>query len=354
MQSDHQTKLINRVRARLERGERISTEDCRDLFGVRDLTSLARLARIPRERKFGRRAFFRALDPVSYADASSGSAVMREGAVGLAVGCASEDEPLQVWEERFRALARSATPAVPFISAGFVARLAERESTPVGKVLSTLRAASPFFLNGNEAELFDPALRSASAPRAMGAQEWLAVHRAAHILGIGSGASMVYTVEDHPEAYAAHLDAIRSLQDETGGFLQFVPMAVHNMNVREFYLSSPTASQTFRAVAIARIFLDNIAHIAVPPALVTAEIAYVALSYGADTIDPTISVGDPLFSERPATGGTELTVMTPTPARPPLPTVKGIRERIDEARWNGVPLYAFFEQRATAEIADIT
>lgn len=342
-------KLLSRVRALLERGERISKEDCRDLFAVKDLVALAKLARIPRERRFGRRAFYRSLESVSYRAFAREGSSDNPSTVPVAVRCTlQEGDDLAAWVTRVTEVRRSARPATAFLSAGFLTRLAGREGVPVGTIVTALRDAGPIFVTGEEAELFDPKFRAENSHNVISPEEWMAAHRAAHILGVKSDASMLYTVEDHPEAYSEHLVAMRELQDGTGGFVQFVPMAVHNRDVSEFYLAAPTAAQTLRTAAIARIVLDNVPHIAVAPALVTAEIAFVTLSYGADSVDPTVSVNDLHSQDRSGTMTPSLSVLGGGTEEHSVGTdLELIHDRIVEARWTPVAVDAEYVEIGT-------
>jgi aminodeoxyfutalosine synthase len=347
-------KIIHRVRSLVERGERISADECRGLFEVKDLIALAKLARVPQERRFGRRAFYRDAYVADYrgehpeffiseietaAPADTAEIIVRcrwNGAEGLAL-----------WKERLAGLAAGRLPIVAAISAGFIARLASLEGMPTRDILVALRNAAPILVIGEEAELFDAAYRTAHAPSVISSEEWLAVHRAAHALGMKSVAAMTYSTIDHPEAYAEHLAAIRALQDETGGFIAFVPMALHNHGVAEFYLAAPTAAQTLRATAIARVFLDNIPHILASPALVTLEIALVALSYGADMIDTSITVDDVHAEEKPAGMVTSLPIVDEVISSAALGAAPSkVRSRIEEARWTAVAVDTMFSEVA--------
>src|SRR5690606_11830353 len=135
------------------------------------------------------------------------------------------------------------------------------------------RGACGFLVTGEEAELFDRDFRFNHAAGVISPQEWLAVHRTAHGLGLKTVAAMTYSTVDRTDEYASHAEALRALQDETGGFAAFAPMAVHNRGVKEFYLAAPTAAQTMRAIAVSRLYFDNIPHILAIPSLVTLEIA---------------------------------------------------------------------------------
>ncbi|MEO6046985.1 MAG: hypothetical protein ABIQ57_05890 [Candidatus Kapaibacterium sp.] len=334
-------KLTHRVRSLVERGERITREDCRDLFEVKDLIAMAKLARVPRERRFGRDAFYFAA-PIS--DYQSGNAG--------AIRCRWNDgDTLALWSERIRAFGKGEVPSVAFISAGFISRLSAAEHLSHADAIRSLAVAGPIRITGEDAELFDPAFRAAHPCDGISADEWLAIHRAAHGLGLKTTASMIYGTSDYPAEYAAHLDAIRSLQDETGGFAAFAPLAIHNHGVEEFFLAVPTAAQTLRITAISRIFLDTIPHILAVPALVTLEIANVALGYGADTLDITIATEDVHTVERGGGAGrhdlSDLAILDADSS--PVSSVEKVRGRIEEARFNPVPLTLLFEPMLQAQ-----
>lgn len=262
-QADAQSRILARVRALVERGERVPAADIAALFTVADTNALARIARVPRERRFGRAAF--------YTDASGSD---------------------------YRAETAESIDAAAQLTGGSYA-----------DVIAHMRSTGRIYVSGEGAELFDESLRARLAPRAVAADTWLAVHRAAHEAGIRSIATMTYLTAEHPEAYAAHLEAIRLLQDETGGFAAFVPLPVHNRHHEASYRATPTAHQSLRAVAIARIALDNVEHIGVAPALVGAEVAYIAMSYGADVVDTTITPASVRMLESDAQVGFDLPVL---------------------------------------------
>lgn len=348
------TKLIHRVRSLIERGERIAAEDCRGLFEVKDLIALAKLARVPQERRFGRRAFYRGAQVAEYRGEHPEFFISEletnapSDAAELIIRCRWRDgESLATWKERLAEFSRGRLRCTAAISPGFIVRLAAYEGISHRDLLSSLRETARILLTGEEGELLNPEFRADHAPGVISSDEWIGVHRAAHALGMKTVAAMTYSTVDHPAEYAAHLDAIRALQDETGGFIAFAPMALHNHGVEEFYLAAPTAAQTLRATAIARIFLDNLPHILTSPALVTLEIALVALTYGADMIDTTISVDDVHAEERPDIAPTSLPILDEVvSSAATMATPEKIRSRIEEARWMPVMLDALFSERA--------
>ncbi|MCC7438247.1 MAG: hypothetical protein IT211_07080 [Armatimonadetes bacterium] len=356
------SKLISRVRSLLEREERIGVDDCCELFQVKDLAAVAALARIPRERRHGRNAHYRALLPIRVATLDelqllrAGDQRLQGGVTGVAVRpvgpLAAGLDPLLSLQSALRLLP---VPATLFLSAGIVAHAADGAGVSIQETLQALMNGGDLFINGDGAELSDPTFRAAHSAGAIPFQQWIAVHRAAHIAGLKTGASMLYTVKDRPAEYAAHLQAIRELQDETHGFVQFVPMGIQNNNVAEWYLAAPTAAQSLRVAAIARMFLDTIPHLAVAPSLITSEEAFVALSYGANMIDPTIAVDDLLsdeaFGDAAAAAQPSLPVFAASTAQQRggiLPAL--IHSRIVESRWIPIPMDAAFREISPATI----
>jgi aminodeoxyfutalosine synthase len=345
------SKTLNRVRSLIEREERITRNDCRELFQVRDLLALAKLARIPRERRFGRSAFHTAAHVVSYNGEQPESFISEaatsapEGAVFVAIRCRLQSgETLARWQERLRGFSGGEIPATAYFSAKFIHDLATAENVPVGKVIGALHESGSIFITGEGAELFDEAFRSEHSRDVLTPHDWIAVHRAAHVLGLKTAAAMTYGTRDWDEQYAAHLDAIRSLQEETGGFVAFTPMALHNHDI-ESHLTAPTAAQTLRAVAVSRIFLDNIPHIAAIPSLVSTEVAVVALDHGADLVDVTVAVADVHSEDRHGDAAGTLKVLDATAASVPLPVTPGeIRSLLDEARWTAAAVNAVLEE----------
>jgi aminodeoxyfutalosine synthase len=344
IQTEAHTKVLSRVRALVERGERVPGEDVASLVRVTDTNALARIARIPRERRYGRSAFFTDAHVVEYRGESADE--IAAGIGGSHVSILLRPEGPRIDPERLPEAARALAGRYDVALATSAARV-DHVARTIGiahvDVLRQLQTGAPVVVTGDDAELFDEALRSTLAPAAPSAETWLAVHRAAHDVGARSVASMRYLTSERPEAYAAHLDAIRTLQDETGGFVSFVPLPAHDYAIEASYLAAPTAHQSLRAIAIARIALDNIEHIAAAPALVTDEVAYVALSYGADTIDTTIAPKGRSF-ELPVIG--EAASMAPRFDR------DVVVSRIVEARFAPVALDAAMMIRSTEIVTE--
>lgn len=358
-------KLIHRVRGLVERGERLSAADCRALFDLHDLNEFSRLSRIVRERRYGKDAFYRAVEVFEYRGEhpdlffSELETVASGHAAELALKpVAREGLGPEQWLERLRGIAAAAAASSRFVSlrpsAGFVAGLAGSEGKKAGEILSVLREAIPVRLSGNGAELFDEAWRARYAPGAVDAERWLAVHQAAHEIGMKTDAAMTFHTGWDPAPYAAHLETLRTLQDRTGGFHAFVPTAFHDTDPDARYRAVPSASMILKTTAIARLFLDNIPHIIAAPGMNDPELSYVALSYGADTIDPSIRPSDlESMHERTALsadGGLPVLSDGNAKSNEGKLALPNVEERIIEARWKAVPVDGAFERIAIEEI----
>jgi aminodeoxyfutalosine synthase len=114
------------------------------------------------------------------------------------------------------------------------------------------------------------------------------VHRIAHGLGIRSNCTMLYGHVEQPHHKVDHLLRLRDLQDETGGFNAFIPLAYHPENNYMGLRYHTTGSDDLRHLAASRLVLDNIPHLKAYWVMVTPKLAQVALSFGADDIDGTV------------------------------------------------------------------
>jgi len=174
------------------------------------------------------------------------------------------------------------------------------------QVLVELRDAGLGSLPGGGAEVFADRVRRLVAPGKEHPDEWFDVHRTAHGLGIPTHCTMLY---GHVETYEERVDhwlRLRELQDETGGFLAFVPLAFHPENtVFERRGWTHTAgSDDLKMVAVSRLMLDNIAHIKAYWIMMGLPLAQVALHFGADDVQGTV-VREEIFHAAGATTETE-------------------------------------------------
>ncbi len=157
-----------------------------------------------------------------------------------------------------------------------------------GRNLRELKAAGLDSLTGGGAEIFRKEVRSAIALGKESAEEYLDVHRQWHQLGGRSTCTMLY---GHVETLADrvdHLRRLRELQDETRGFVGFVPLPYQPENNRIPVSHPPTGYDALRTIAVSRIYLDNFDHITAYWVGLGLKLAQVALSYGADDLHGTI------------------------------------------------------------------
>jgi aminodeoxyfutalosine synthase len=165
---------------------------------------------------------------------------------------------------------------------------AKREKLAIAEVLARLRAAGLGSLPGGGAEIFHPEVREIICDGKLDADEWIEVHRVAHGMGIGSNCTMLYGHVERPEHKVDHLLRLRALQDETGGFNCFIPLAYHPENNYLGLKYHTTGSEDLRHLAAARLVLDNVPHVKAYWVMLTPKIAQVALSFGADDFDGTV------------------------------------------------------------------
>ncbi len=158
----------------------------------------------------------------------------------------------------------------------------------VAEVLLRLKEAGLGSLPGGGAELFSDRLRQDLCPKKASAQEWLGVMRTAHALGLKSNATMLFGVGEQPEDIIHHLVCIRNLQDETGGFQAFIPLPFHPRHTRLSFLQKPRGYEILKMYALARLMLDNVAHIKAFWIMVGIPVAQLSLLFGVDDLDGTV------------------------------------------------------------------
>jgi aminodeoxyfutalosine synthase len=155
-------------------------------------------------------------------------------------------------------------------------------------VLRQLMAAGLDSLPGGGAEIFAERVRRKISHDKADAARYLSVHRLAHGLGLRTNVTMLYGHIETDEERVDHLLRARALQDETGGFQAFIPLAFHPDNNQMRKLPAPSALDTLRVHAVSRLMLDNIAHIKAFWIATGVEVAQIALWYGADDLDGTV------------------------------------------------------------------
>jgi aminodeoxyfutalosine synthase len=201
---------------------------------------------------------------------------------------------LQYYTEMFRGLKeRHPTVHIKALTAVEIAHIARIEKMSVHDVLSALREAGLDTMPGGGAEVFSPGVRATIADRKLSAEDWLGVHRVAHNMGIRSNCTMLYGHVETVEDRVAHLAMLRGLQDETGGFLAYIPLAYHpdNNELGDQLGRAGTATSGFddlRNLAVGRLFLDNFQHVKSHWIMVTPFLSQVSLSFGVNDMEGTV------------------------------------------------------------------
>jgi len=177
----------------------------------------------------------------------------------------------------------------------------------VKQVLEKLVEAGLGSLPGGGAEIFHPEVREQICGAKASTESWLNVHRVAHQLGLHSNATMLYGHIDKAKHRIDHMIRLRELQDETGGFQTFIPLAFHPDNSRMDEIPKPSGVMDLKTMAISRLMLDNFPHIKAYWVMLGIKTAQIALSFGADDIDGTV-VHEKIYHEAGAETPQETTV----------------------------------------------
>ncbi len=320
-----QDPALRLIAAKVLDGLRLDRDDALALYATADLIGLGRIADLANTRRNGDRVFFSAnqhLNPTNVCVlrntcvfCSFARMPREEGAYtrtleevyheaeqarGMPtrefhiVGGLHPKLRLAYYTDMIRGL-RERHPGVHIkaLTAVEIAHLARIEKAPVREVLRALQEAGLTSLPGGGAEVFSTAVRATIAERKLTGEEWLAVHREAHQLGIPTNCTMLYGHVETAADRIEHLAALRALQDDTGGFLTYIPLAYHpeNNELGEELGrvgSATTGYEDLKNIAIGRLFLDNIPHVKTHWPMVTPFMSQVALSFGCDDVEGTV------------------------------------------------------------------
>ncbi len=254
---------------------------------LRNTCVFCSFARMPREDG----AYTRSLEEVFAEAEAARNGPTREFHI---VGGLHPKLPLAYYTDMLRGL-KSRFPEVHLkaLTAVEIAHLARVEKCTTREVLLALKEAGLTSLPGGGAEVFSTAVRATIAERKLTGAEWLAVHREAHQLGIPSNCTMLYGHVETPADRIEHLTALRTLQDESRGFLTYIPLAYHpdNNELGEELGRVGTATTGFddlKNIAVGRLFLDNIAHVKTHWPMVTPFLSQIALNFGCDDVEGTV------------------------------------------------------------------
>jgi aminodeoxyfutalosine synthase len=304
--------------AKVLRGERLSQEDGVALYRSPDLLAVGWLANHVREKRHGNVTYFnvnRHINPTNvcvahcklcafgrdpnapgaytfaleeiYQRAEQG---VREGATEFhMVGGLHPDLPYEYFLDMIRGLKQRCPTvhlkAFTMVEVGYFARIAKLS---IKETLQKMKDAGVDSLPGGGAEIFHPRVRKLICDHKVSGQMWLSIARQAHELGLHSNATMLYGHVETEEERVDHLLKLRELQDQTHGFVTFIPLAFHPDNTALSHIPKPTGYDDLRNIAVSRLLLDNFAHIKAYWIMLSPAIAQIALRFGANDLDGTV------------------------------------------------------------------
>ncbi|RPH42784.1 MAG: aminofutalosine synthase MqnE [Desulfobulbaceae bacterium] len=306
------------ILAKVEAGDRLSPADGLQLYQSHDILALGYLADMVRNRLNGDRAYFIYNQHINYSNICTnlckfcafgkekGSDLGYEMSVEEVkqkvrdrldepiteihmVGGIHPDLPFEYYVDLLRGI-KEIRPAIHIqaFTCVEIAHLAGLAGKPVEQTLEILKEAGLGSIPGGGAEVFSPRIRNLTCEKKLSGNDWLEIAKTAHRQGLRTNATMLYGHIETMEERLEHLDALRQAQDETGGFLAFIPLAFHPKNTEMSSLSRTTGIDDLKNIAVARLYLDNFPHIKAYWVMIGPKLAQVALSFGADDMDGTV------------------------------------------------------------------
>jgi dehypoxanthine futalosine cyclase len=212
-------------------------------------------------------------------------AVARGATTVLLQGGHNPALPLEYYLELVRETRRRYPGVLPhFFTASEIQTMRQVTGLSIPAILGQLYDAGQRTLPGGGAEVLSTRVRQRISPKKGGPEAWLEVHREAHRVGMKSTATMMYGHVETPEDLLDHLDAVRSLQDDTGGFTAFIPWSFKPGHTRlEKWIKHVAGPNTYlRLIALARVYLDNVPHVQASWFSEGKPAGQVALHFGAD------------------------------------------------------------------------
>lgn len=303
---------------KIQEEERISIEDGIRLFQSPDLLAVGYLANIVRERKNANNAYFIYNQHINYSNICTNlckfcafgkdkdSALAYEMTVEDVrekvrerlsepiteihmVGGIHPDLPYSYYIEIMQAIKEERPDVhIQAFTCVEIAHLAEISGLGLEGVLADLKKHGLGSIPGGGAEVFSPRIRELTCEKKLPGSGWIEVAKTAHRAGLHTNATMLYGHIESLEERMEHLDMLRTAQDETGGFLAFIPLAFHPKNTELSQLSRTSGVDDLKNIAVARCFLDNFPHIKAYWVMIGQKLSQIALSYGADDVDGTV------------------------------------------------------------------
>jgi len=311
-------KLFENLRAKVKNGVRISSAEAMELFRCNDLLAIGELAAAANRRKNGERVYFNVNRHINYtnicvnrctfcafskdgqeaggytlalndilAKAAEASAA---GATEIhMVGGLHPELPFDFYLEMLAAI-KADNPGVHIkaFTAVEIDYFAKISGQPVEKVIAELKAAGLDSMPGGGAEIFNKETRDLICPEKISGEHWLEVTEKVHRAGLKTNATMLFGHLESFEDRVDHLGRLRRLQDKTGGFQTFIPLAFQPDNTRVPGAKGVGGVDALKTLAISRLYLDNFQHVKAYWVMLGLKIAQVALTFGVNDLDGTV------------------------------------------------------------------
>ncbi|MCF8112653.1 MAG: aminofutalosine synthase MqnE [Desulfotignum sp.] len=311
-------KRLGPILAKVRQGSRLSKEDGICIYQTQDLIGLGMIANLARSVRHGKKAYYVYNQHLNYTNICKNRcrfcAYAKDRKDSGAYAWSMEeieqyvmeriDEPvdelhivgglnetlgfdyfIDLLKTVKRIRPEATIKAFTCVEIDYLARLS---GLGIEQTISLLKAAGLEMMPGGGAEVLNTRIHDLLFPKKIDHIRWIQIVKAVHNAGIKTNATMLYGHIETVEERVDHLITLRNIQDETDGFCAFIPLAFHSKNTRLSHLPPTTAMDDLKAVAAARLMLDNFDHIKAYWVMIGEPLAQVALSFGADDLDGTI------------------------------------------------------------------
>ncbi|MBI3195884.1 MAG: aminofutalosine synthase MqnE [Ignavibacteriae bacterium] len=315
MNQNFRDKNLLPIFQKLQSGERLSLEDGLTLYNTNDIISLGKMANYVQQRKSGDAVYFVLNQKIEHTNICVLSCKFCDFAVKKGDANAYEMTTEEIlskitpeitevhitggmpadWKwERYVDIVRSIHEKFPNADAKAYTAVEidffhKKFKISIEEVLRQLKAVGLRTMPGGGAEIFSERVRRLLFNQKIGGNVWLNIHKTAHKMGIPTNATMLYGHIETIEERLIHMLKLREAQDETGGFLTFIPLAFQPGDTGIKPSNQFTSAiDDLKTIAISRLMLDNFPHIKAYWVMLTEEVASVALNFGADDMDGTV------------------------------------------------------------------
>lgn len=309
---------LGAIYQKVTRGERLDFDDGLTLYRSRDLLAVGAMANLVRERKNGNVAYFNRNLHINYTNVCNKKCVfcafhrLPGESGGYTMSGRDIEKRLRQWEgvqisevhmvagvnpdllfDDYLGLLRTVHRVRPDLHIKAftmveIAQMIKLSGLGAEGTIMALKEAGLGSCPGGGCEILSERVHRELFPRKIGPTEWLDLQRTVHKCGLRSNATMLYGHIETTEERVEHLMRLRELQDDTGGFQTFIPLAFHPDNTGLSDCPPTTGFDDLKNIAVARLMLDNFPHIKAFWIMITPKQAQVSLSFGADDMDGTV------------------------------------------------------------------